>query len=273
MIFLKLIKLIGLICLVCFTFIYTEKTIDISIEQDEIMIKLNDIKDQYNIKPQNAIIQNNTIIPGNVGKHIDLDNSYKKMKKLGYFEESLITYKDVYPEISIHNNYNKYIISGNTLNKSVALIYIINNNTLDNILNIIKNKNIKINFFIDSNTLNHNINIIDKLKDYEIYNYGNYGKYTKENLIITNNIINNKSNNNSIYCLFLKEDNNSLNTCAESKMLSVTPSINGNYNQIKDNIKNGSIILINNTKELPNIIEYIKNKGYIIDKLSNIIKE
>ena len=95
----------------------------------------------------------------------------------------------------------------------------------------------------------------------------------KEQPISNNNIINNKSNNNSIYCLFLKEDNSSLNTCAESKMLSITPSINGNYNQIKDNIKNGSIILINNTKELPNIIEYIKNKGYIIDKLSNIIKE
>ena len=28
-------------------------------------------------------------------------------------------------------------------------------------------------------------------------------------------------------------------------------------NEVKNNLKNGSIILINNTKELPNIIEYI----------------
>lgn len=269
----KPIKLIGLICLICFTFIYTEKTIDISIEQDEIMMELNNKQSKYNIEPKNAIIKNNTIIPGHVGKHIDINSSYKQMKKLGYFEESLIIYKDTYPEISIHNNYNKYIIQGNTLNKNIALIYIINNNTLDDVINIIKTKNIKINFFIDSNTLNNNINIIDKLKNYEIYNYGNYGKYTKENIIITNNIINNKSNNNSIYCLFLKEDTSSINTCAESKMLSIMPSINGNYNQIKNNLKNGSIILINNTKELSNIIEYIKSKGYIIDTLSNIIKE
>jgi hypothetical protein len=56
-------------------------------------------------------------------------------------------------------------------------------------------------------------------------------------------------------------------------MLSIIPSINGNYNNIKNELKNGSIILINNTKELSNIIDYIKNKGYIIDNLSNIIKE
>ena len=108
MIFLKPIKLIGLICLICFTFIYTEKTIDISIEQDEIMMELNNKQSKYNIEPKNAIIKNNTIIPGHVGKHIDINSSYKQMKKLGYFEESLIIYKDTYPEISIHNNYNKY---------------------------------------------------------------------------------------------------------------------------------------------------------------------
>ena len=36
----KFIKIIGLLCLICFTFFYTEKIIDISIEQDEIMTKL-----------------------------------------------------------------------------------------------------------------------------------------------------------------------------------------------------------------------------------------
>ena len=113
----------------------------------------------------------------------------------------------------------------------------------------------------------------NKLNDYEIYNYGNNGKYTKDNIIITNNIINNKANNKSTYCLFLKKDNDSLNNCKNNKMLSIIPSINGNYNNIKNELKNGSIILINNTQELNNIINYIKNKGYLIDNLSNIVKE
>jgi len=270
----KLIKLLGLFCLICFTFFYTEKIISVTIEQDEIMIKLKEIELNYKIEPINAIIKDDTIIPGNIGSYIDTDTSYKQMKKIGYFEESLISFKNIYPDTSIYNNYNKYIINGNIYNKNISLIYIINNNkTIDNILNIIKNKNIPITFFIDSSFLNNNIDIISKINNYEIYNYGNNGNYTKDNLIITNNIINNKSNNSSLYCLFLTKNNTSLNNCADNKMLSIIPSITGNYNDIKNNIQNGSIILINNTQELSNIIDYIKNKGYQILPLSNVVKE
>lgn len=270
----KFIKLLGLICLICFTFIYTEKVIDVSISQDEIMIKLKEIENDYKVEPIDAIIENDTIIPGQIGKSIDINTSYKEMKKFGYFEKSLITYEDIYPSTSIYNNYNKYIISGNKKNKQVSLIYILSNDkTIDNILNIINDKKVPISFFIDSSFLNNNIEILYTLKDYEIYNYGNNGKYTKDNLIITNNIINNKSNNNSTYCLFLNKDIDSLNTCANNKMLSIMPTITGNYNNIKNNLENGSIINITNTQELPNIIDYIKNKGYTIVSLSNIIKE
>ena len=212
MIQLKQIKLLGLITLICFTFFYTEKIIDVTIEQDEIMIKLKEIENNKKITPINAIIKEDTIIPGKLGKNLDLDNSYKQMKKIGYFEPSELKYQSIYPEISIYNNYNKYIINGNIYNKNISLIYIINNEkTINTILNIIKNKNTKITFFIDSSFLNNNINILYKLKDYEIYNYGNNGTYTKDNIIITNNIINNKSNNKSTYCLFLEKNIISLN--------------------------------------------------------------
>lgn len=270
----KFIKFIGLLCLICFTFIYTEKIIDVSINQDEIMIKLKEVENNYKIEPINATIKDDTIIPGNTGKYIDINTSYKEMKKIGYFEESLISYKDIYPEISIYNNYNKYVIKGNTSNKQVSLLYTITNDkTVNNILSILENKNATLSFFIDSTFLSNNIDIIYKLNNYEIYNYGNNGKYTKDNLIITNNIINNKSNNNSTYCLFLNKDINSINACADYKMHSIIPTIVGNYNDIKKNLNNGSIIYITNTTELPYIIDYIKNKGYKIVPLSNLIQE
>ena len=56
-------------------------------------------------------------------------------------------------------------------------------------------------------------------------------------------------------------------------MLSLLVNSNDNYNTIKNNLTNGKIILINNTQELSNIIKYIKNKGYNIVSLSNIITE
>lgn len=268
----KIIKLIGLICLFCFTFFYTEKIITVTKEQDEIMIKIKEFKENNLKQPINAIIEDDTIIPGQKGSTVNTESSYQVMKKIGYFEQSKIIYEDIYPEISIYNNYNKYIIKGNTSKKKVSIIYIINNsNTIDNILS--SSKNTKLNFFIDSSYLNNNIQIINKLKDHEIYNYGNNGTYTKDNIIITNNIINNKANNNSIYCLFLKKEINSLNQCTNSKMHSIIPTITGNYNDIKRNLTNGSIILINNTQELNNIIEYINGKGYEIVPLSQIIFE
>ena len=270
----KLIKIIGLFCLFCITFFYTEKVINVTINQDEIMIKIKEMAKGTNYKPTNAIIDNDTIIPGNVGKYIEEEASYKAMKKIGYFEPSLIIYKDIYPEVSIYNNYNKYIIKGNIKNKSISLIYILNNNnTIDNLISTINKYNININFFIDSNYLNNNISIIDKIKNHEIYSYGNNGVYSKDNLIISNNIINNKANNKAIYCLFTVKNDDSLNNCANNKMLSLLVSKDDNYYTIKNALDNGHIYLVTNTKELSNIIEYILSKGYNIVPLSKLISE
>lgn len=267
----KLIRVIGLVTLICFTFFYTEKIIDVSIMQDNVMIEINENKENFYIKPIDAIIDGDTIVPGKVGKEIDVDKSYLEMKKVGYYEESLLKYREIYPEKSIYNNYNKYIISGNKYQKKIALVYIINSNIK---LNRLKNyRNIKFNLFIDATLLHDNMEIINYFKNSEIYNYGNNGKYTMDNLIISNNIINNKANNNAVYCLFTEKDIESLNNCSNNKMLSIMPSINGDYNMIKNEIMNGSIILINNLDEVNNIVRYVSGKGYIISGLSEIIKE
>ena len=269
----KLIKLIGLLCLFCLTFFYTEKVINVTMNQDEIMIKIKEEAKKLNKSPSNAIINNDTIVPGNVGKYIDEEASYKAMKKINYFEPSLLVYKDIYPEISIYNNYHKYIIKGNILNMNISLVYIFNSNTLDATLDIINNYHVPINVFIDSTYLNNNINVINKIKSYEIYNYGNNGIYSKDNLIISNNIINNKANNKAIYCLFIDKDETSLDNCANNKMFSILLNKNDSYNNLKSAMYNGRIFLITNTQELSNIIEYILSKGYNIVPLSNLITE
>lgn len=270
----KLLKIIGLFCLFCFTFLYTEKIINVSMDQDEIMIKIKDEATHLNTPPTDAIITNDTIIPGKIGKEVSLEPSYKAMKKIGYYDSSLLTYQDIYPKTSIYNNYNLYITNGSQYHNNISLIYIINNtNTINNISSIINKYKVNINFFIDSTFLNNNISIIDTLKNNEIYNYGLMGKYTKDNLIITNNIINNKANNKSTYCLFLEKNTESLEHCTNNKMHSIYLSNNISLFTIKNNLSNGNIYLINNTQELPSIIEYILSKGYKIVPLSESITE
>lgn len=271
-------KIIGLLTLVFFSFFYTEKVIEVINEQDEIMINIKNNLNKYNEKSVNATIKDDTIIPGISGREVNVEKSYKAMKKIGTFNEKLLSYNEILPTISIHNNKDKYIIKGNNKYKEISLIFKINDNkNYNKLVQILKNKNIKANLFLSYDYLNQNINNIDKNENFEFYSYGNKGEYKEEIIILSNNIITRKSNNANI-CLTEKLKNNTLNICSENDLHTIYPTIiNGTYQSIKTKIENGSIISFeiteNTLTELPIIIDYIESKGYKIDLLSELINE
>ena len=266
-------KLTGLLVLFFFSFFYTEKVINVITEQDEIMIKIKENEEKNNIPSTNAIIDKNTITPGISGKEINIDKSYKEMKKLGTYNENMLVYTKVLPEVSINNNKNKYIRSGNKNFTEVSLIFKINKNTdLQKLLTLLDKNNTKANFFISYEYLEKHINEIEKEKNIEYYNYGKNGTYNDEIILIANNIISKKSNPANI-CLTETNTNNTLKICSENEQFTIYPEIiNGTINSIKSKINNGSIISfeVTNTtlNELPLIINYINSKGYTISLLS-----
>ena len=271
-------KIIGVLVLVFFSFFYTEKAITVLNEQDEIMIKLTEAKDKYKKDSVSAIIADDTIIPGIQGKEIDIDKSYKNMKKIGIFNSKLIEYKTINPDISINDNYDKYIIKGNNKFNNVSLIFKVDSdNEYEKVLDIIKYNNIKANIFIDYDYLSQNISNINKNDNYNYYSYGNKGKYTIDILIMSNNVINRKSNN-AIYCLNESKNKNNLKVCSENNVYSIMPSIiNASYSLVKNNLENGSIISFDiNAKginEINSIIDYINGKGYKIVLLDELLSE
>ena len=271
-------KLTGLLVLFFFSFFYTEKVINVITEQDEIMIKIKENEEKNNIPSTNAIIDKNTITPGLSGKEINIDKSYKEMKKLGTYNENMLVYTKVLPEVSINNNKNKYIRSGNKNFTEVSLIFKINKNTdLQKLLTLLDKNNTKANFFISYEYLEKHINEIEKEKNIEYYNYGKNGTYNDEIILIANNIISKKSNPANI-CLTETNTNNTLKICSENEQFKIYPEIiNGTINSIKSKINNGSIISfeVTNTtlNELPLIINYINSKGYTISLLSELINE
>lgn len=271
-------KLTGLLVLFFFSFFYTEKVINVITEQDEIMIKIKENEEKNNIPSTNAIIDKNTITPGISGKEINIDKSYKEMKKLGTYNENMLVYTKVLPEVSINNNKNKYIRSGNKNFTEVSLIFKINKNTdLQKLLTLLDKNNTKANFFISYEYLEKHINEIEKEKNIEYYNYGKNGTYNDEIILIANNIISKKSNPANI-CLTETNTNNTLKICSENEQFTIYPEIiNGTINSIKSKINNGSIISfeVTNTtlNELPLIINYINSKGYTISLLSELINE
>ena len=267
--------------LILFSFFYTDKVTKVLKENDSLMTKIKEVKEEYKTPPRNGIINNNTIIPGINGKVINIDKSYKKMREKGIFDENLIIYDRIIPKNNLQNNKDKFIIRGNNNKKMISIIFILDNNKyLDRIQNITYNKKVVINYFVDYKYLINNSTEIKKLENSEIYNYGNNGEYTPDNIIFANNLISRIRKNEAIYCLSSIKDLDILKLCSNNDLYTIIPNIiinNNPYSKVKKEIKNGSIVLMelnnNNVIELGIIIDYIKGKGLDIVGLSSLLDE
>ena len=260
----KLFKIFGIITLTCFSFFYTDRVMDVIADNDPLKNEIINLSDNYKLSSNEAVVSGDTIIPGTNGREVNIDKSYKKMRTGNVFNDKLLTFNVLYPEYRLKDN------------KEVSILFIINNdNNLDKIINILNNKNTKANLFVEYNYLFNNISKIKKYNSNNIYSYSN--KYVYDTLVISNNIIDRISNNKANYCLTKIKDKDNLNTCSYSNMFTIIPSIIGNYNDIKNKLSNGSIILldtnINSVNELSYIIDFINGKGYSIVGLDELLNE
>lgn len=275
------IKMLGLFVLIGFSFFYTDKVLTVIREEDDIMIELTSVMDIYKVDSVDAKVIGNTIIPGLSGKVINIDKSYNKMKQVGMFNKNLIIYDNIKPVISIQNNKDKFIVSGNNNKQMVSIIFILNNDTnLDNINKILDNKGVIANYFVDYNYLVTNSTKIKEINHHEFYSYGDNGKYTPDNLLFSNNLISRIKDNLAIYCLSSNMKKDVLEICSKNNLYTITPSIIGGknpYTMVKNNLKSGSIILLElnqeTLRELSIIIDYIKGKGLSISPLSKLLSE
>ena len=86
------------------------------------------------------------------------------MKRYGKFYSSLLEYENVLPTITMSNNKDKYIISGNPDKRMVSLIFIVDNNSdIESILSILNNEKVKGNFFIDNEWLENNSHKLENI--------------------------------------------------------------------------------------------------------------
>lgn len=262
----KIGKYMFILFLMCFSFYYTDKVINFINNKDPLMIKIYDVKDNYEVIPVNAIINDDTIIPGINGRTVDIQESYNNMKISGIFREDALHFDDLFPLFSLKDNSDKFIIKGNGYKKNVSLVFILNKN------DIYKLKKINdLTIFINHSDLS--IDIINELGTKEIYSYGNNGLYTKESIVSDNTLIDNLTNNKSRYCLSKYKNNKVLDLCYKNDMYTVIPNIIGGYYEVRNNLSNGSIILLNNLNDIDNIIRYIRSKGYNIVTLEHLLQE
>lgn len=254
----NLFKYIGLTAILLFSFYYTEKMSNIVINNSSLVSEINNNSNKYKIEAVSAIIEDKYIIPGLNGYTVNVLKSYDNMKYLDAFNSYYLVYDIVNPEVSLNNNKDKIIKYGNKNKKAVSII--VSNN--EEIINYSKEKNINITRLVDNTTFN---------KDYYYEQINNDSTNFKNVESLLNN-----SNINKNICVI---NNNILDVCREYNKYLVESSITlNNYNlaNVKDNIRSGYIIYINNNVSVTDykiLIRQIYYQDLDIIFLSKLITE
>lgn len=279
----RFFEILGFLSLVCFSFFYTEKTIDVVKEVDDIMITLKEQAPKYQVKAENAKIDGKFMTPGISGKIVNLQKSYEEMKHYGKFHPNLLVYDKVSPEISIKNRYDKYIKTGNPKKRQVSFLFIVDEKGNPSpIIEILKDKKVTGTFFIDGSWLEKNQNELVSLIEgkFTVGNYSYRGDYGHESFVWIDTIIKRVGGQKQSYCLVEKENKKALSTCKLQKDYTIYPNIiikENPYSELTEQVESGSIVLMRLDaqvkKELPLMITYLKQKGYEIVNLEQLLEE
>lgn len=279
----RFFEILGFLSLVCFSFFYTEKTIDVVKEVDDIMITLKEQAPKYQVKAENAKIDGKFMTPGISGKIVNLQKSYEEMKHYGKFHPNLLVYDKVSPEISIKNRYDKYIKTGNPKKRQVSFLFVVDEKGNPSpIIEILKEKKVTGTFFIDGSWLEKNQNELVSLIEgkFTVGNYSYRGNYGHESFVWIDTIIKRVGGQKQSYCLVEKENKKALSTCKLQKDYTIYPNIimkENPYLELTEQVESGSIILMRLDaqvkKELPLMITYLKQKGYEIVNLEQLLEE
>lgn len=279
----KIIKILFACLLVLASFFYTDKVVSFMEDKDPIMIKLKKEKNKLEESPINAKVDVSYLIPGYSGVVVDLNKSFTKMKKYGSYNEALVVFKESVPTISIDEYYDKYIVSGNGFTNYISLVFEINNKELlPKIKEVLKDNDVRATFFVDGVLLKEDsILITSLLEDFHeielLNNKNNYDKLIFEEELDSLQVI---ANRRGKYCLAKYDQKEILELCSKEKMHTIIPTmqISSNpYLSVKGKIREGAIISISVTKEniseLDVLIKYIKQRGYTLDTLEQLLSE
>ena len=279
----KFFQLLGITTLICFSFFYTEKVGYVVREMDSLMEEIKEKSKTKNVEAIDALIDGNTIIPGKIGKIVDINSSYEKMKRINEYNENMLVLKDVSPKVSIKNNYDKYVISGIKSELEVSIILLINENTdIDHLRKLARDKNISFNFFVNNIFFERNNDLLTELikEGHNIGNLSENNDYSTSTYIWMDTILKKIIKQKNNYCYLEEENKEYLDICALNKNYTIKPGIVLKENpaiNIQKSLNNGSIISVeaNNSvlNEITVMVKYIQSKGYKIVTVNKLLDE
>lgn len=135
-------------------------------EKDPLYNEINAKSTAYKIPPQNAVIDKVwKKIPGLNGRKVNIEKSYKKMKKEGVFNKKLLVFEGISPAVSLNDLPPAPIYRGNPNKKMVALMINVSWGTeyIPTILNILKENHVKATFFVEGKWAKNNAEYVQMI--------------------------------------------------------------------------------------------------------------
>src|SRR5699024_7883041 len=144
--------------------------------EDPLYQEIKDKKSSVEEEPQNAYIDRVfKKTPGRNGVRVNVEESYKKMKKDGTYNQSLLVYEQIPPEITLKDLPPSPIYRGHPEKDMVAFMINVSWGTehIPNILNILKENHVKATFFIEGKWAKEHAEMV-KMIDEQDHVIGNH---------------------------------------------------------------------------------------------------
>ncbi len=279
----QIIEAICIIFLMIFSFFYTHEAVQLVRKTDPIMQQIEKVSATKKEDAMDAMVIDDSIIPGYNGKIVNKDESFQKMKQYGEYNESLLVFEEVTPTISLDEYYDKYISSGNTLKEKIALVFEVKeNDDPSRIVDSLNQNNARATFFVDGKWLeNHTKETLEMLQnghEVEVLSYDN--GYDEILFQSTLDVLESISNMKPQYCYAKYDNQEVMSLCEGKKMHTIIPTLQISsrpYVSLKNKVEKGSIVGFELTKEVKEeigvITNYLKSKGYVLDRLDSLLNE
>ncbi|MDF2792030.1 MAG: hypothetical protein K0S80_5132 [Neobacillus sp.] len=256
----------------------------------------------YNIPPSNAKIDEVwKAMPGYNGLTVDIEASYKNMKKSGTFDEKKLVYKQTTPTVHLKDLPASPIYRGHPDKPMVSFIINVawGNEYLPEMLAALKKHQVKASFFLEGRWVKNNPELAKMIVSagHEVGNHSYThpdmkrinAAQTREQLLKTNEVIEAATGNKSIW--FAPPSGSyrdeTVKIAAELKMKTVMwtvdtidwqkPTPDQLINRVISKIDNGSMVLMHPTestaKSLDRLITLIEEKSLKIGTVSDLMSE
>jgi probable sporulation protein (polysaccharide deacetylase family) len=280
----------------------TSTVLTVGKQEDSLYQSIVKNASTYEIPPSNAKIDGVwKAIPGYNGITVDIEASYRNMKKIGTFNEKKIIFKQTEPSVHLNDLTPSPIYRGHPDKPMVSFIINVawGNEYLPEMLAALKKHQVKASFFLEGRWVKNNPELAKMIVSagHEVGNHSYThpdmkkisGAQTREQLQKTNEVIEAATGNKSIW--FAPPSGSyrdeTVQIAAEFKMKTVMwtvdtidwqkPSPDLLINRVISKIDNGFMVLMHPTestaKSLDRLITLIEEKGLKIGTVSDLMSE